>query len=317
MQRLTLVLVSASLILTPWTASAAFAAPPDPGCAPGMSFCPPPPPASCVGNTCNVRATNPPGTTPPSNGSGGGSTSQCTDVNGAVVDCYDPLLGWYSQSDHCYYKPENPPPPPTDPSWQGHYPSGAVYLQTCPGTGTFGGGSVWLASPPQGATPTPAQLAQQALSTLHVPDPVMRRSPTETNSDHGTPYTWVNLWTWFWADPASWKVQTARATAGPVWAEVTVTPTQLIIFPGETGTASVTCSGPGRPWTEADGDSAPSGGGCGVVYRHVSAVPITATVAVEWAVTWRGSGGVSGTLPGMRTQSSSAFVVEQIQVVTR
>jgi hypothetical protein len=127
----------------------------------------------------------------------------------------------------------------------------------------------------------------------------------------------VNLWTWFWTDPASWSVQTARAAAGPVWAEVTVTPTQLIISPGQTGTADVTCPGPGRPWTEADGNGAPAAGGCGFQYQHVSASPITATVTIEWSVTWQGSGGTGGTLPAMRTQATSRFAVEQIQVVNR
>jgi hypothetical protein len=40
-------------------------------------------------------------------------------------------------------------------------------------------------------------------------------------------------------------------------------------------------------------------------------------MTIDWAVTWTGSGGASGTLPVMTTQSSSAFAVEQIQVVTR
>jgi hypothetical protein len=44
---------------------------------------------------------------------------------------------------------------------------------------------------------------------------------------------------------------------------------------------------------------------------------LTATLAIEWAVTWRGSDGTSGTLPVMRTQVTSTFAVQQIQVVTR
>ncbi|HET9656568.1 MAG TPA: hypothetical protein VFP72_14520, partial [Kineosporiaceae bacterium] len=237
-----------------------------------------------------MGATKPGSTTPPSNssgGGGGGGTSQCH-LGGQAIPCYDPNYGWFNASDECYYKPLTPSPPPSDPAWAGNYPNGAVYDVNCPSGvgGLMQPGFVWLPTPPPGMPVTPAQLAQQALASLTLPDLVMRRSPTEANSDHGTPYTWVNLWTWFWTDPASWKVQTARATAGPVWAEVTVTPTQLIVSPGETGAANVTCSGPGRPWTQADGNGAPSGGGCGVVYRHVSAVPITATVAVEWAVTW-------------------------------
>ncbi|HET9656946.1 MAG TPA: hypothetical protein VFP72_16465 [Kineosporiaceae bacterium] len=319
MRRLSFGLIAAvALSLSVWSTPTTAAAAAGGVCAPNAVSCPP---VDCGGSACTVGATNPPtpsSTTPPRKGSGGGGNAPCIDINGDTVPCYEPTFGWFNPSDSCYYKPLDPSPPPSDPAWEGHYPNGAIYQQTCYWVHGTGGAWAWLATPPPGMpTVTPAQLAQQALATLHVPDLVMRRSPTEANSDHGTPYTWVNLWTWFWTDPASWKVQTARATAGPVWAEVTVTPTQLIISPGETGTANVTCSGPGRPWTQADGNGAPSGGGCGVVYRHVSAVPITATVAVEWAVTWQGSGGASGTLPVMRTQSSATFAVEQIQVVTR
>lgn len=321
MRRLTLgILAAATLSLGVWAGGPAVAAGNSP-CNPSVGSCPPPPP-NCVGNTCDVGVTNPPGTgsiTPPSNGSGGGGTSQCN-LNGQAIPCYDPNYGWFSSSVNCYYQPLNPSPPPSDPAWAGNYPNGAVYDVNCPsGVGDLTQpGLVWLPTPPPGMpTVTPAQLAQQALASLTLPAPVMRRSPTEANSDHGTPYTWVNLWTWFWTDSASWKVQTARAAAGPVWAEVTVAPTRLIISPGQTGTVDVTCAGPGRPWTEADGNSAPAAGGCGFQYRHVSANPITATVTIEWSVAWRGSGGTGGMLPAMRTQVASRFAVQQIQVVTR
>jgi hypothetical protein len=202
----------------------------------------------------------------------------------------------------------DPPPEPSNPMWGGRT-TGAVY--TCVGVdGTWD----WFWAPPAPVV-TPVQVARQALASVTLPAPVMRRSPTEANSDHGVPYTWVNLWTWFWTD-TGWGPLRARAAVGGTWAEVTVTPTRLVYVPGD-GEPVVACAGPGRAWRESDGNGAPTAGGCGYRYRHVSATPLTATLAIEWAVTWRGSGGAGGTLPVMRTQATSTFAVQQIQVVTR
>jgi hypothetical protein len=109
----------------------------------------------------------------------------------------------------------------------------------------------------------------------------------------------------------------ARAAAGSVWAQVTVRPTALVIAPGDGGTA-VRCAGPGRAWRASDGNNAPSEGGCGYRYPHVTeSGTVTARMTIEWSVTWTGSGGAGGTLPVMRTSATSQFAVEQIQVVTR
>jgi hypothetical protein len=210
----------------------------------------------------------------------------------------------------------DPPPEPSNPMWEGHVTggrtTGAIYLCVLPDGSVFD----WFWAPPAPPVVTPAQVARQALASVTLPAPVMRRSPTEANSDHGVPYTWVNLWTWFWTDSASWQPLRARAAVGGTWAEVTVTPTRLVYVPGD-GEPAVACAGPGRAWRESDGNGVPTAGGCGYRYRHVSATPLTATLAIEWAVTWRGSGGTSGTLPVMRTQVTSTFAVQQIQVVTR
>ena len=162
---------------------------------------------------------------------------------------------------------------------------------------------------------TPAMLAQRAYSLLRLPKPTIERSPTATNSDHGRPYTWVNLWTWFWTDPATFTPRSRTASAGAISATATATPVALVYDPG-TGDAPVTCPGPGRPWQEPDGDAAPSGGGCGYTYLHVSD-SVTATVTIQWRVTWTGSNGQTGTLPVLLTSASSSFMVEQIQAVNR
>jgi hypothetical protein len=217
----------------------------------------------------------------------------------------------------CFTQLASPQPPASDPAWAGHDPgTGKIYVRTCPFTHAPG-----LAAPvfvPDGQQPpvvvTPGQLALQALRSLQLPDPVIRRSPSERNRDDG-PYTWVNLWTWYWTSPTTWRALSKSASAGAVSAEVTVTPEVLVFDPGN-GAAPVSCPGPGRPWRPADGNSAPSAGGCGYRYRSVSSGgPVTARLSIRWSVEWTGSGGAGGTLPAMTTSATSSFTVQQLQAV--
>lgn len=217
-------------------------------------------------------------------------------------------------ADLCHTLVARPQPPASDLVWAGREPgSGTVYVRTCPYTRDSEPTStlVWVANgedPPAAPVVTPEELAQEALASLKVPRPRMRRSPDGDS--------WVQVWTWFWASPATWKPKSATASVGRVWARVTATPVSMVIDPGD-GSGSVPCPGPGRAWTEADGDAAPfSRGGCGVRYRHVSADgSVTARVSIRWRVAWTGSGGAGGVLPGMTTSSASSFVVRQIQAV--
>lgn len=210
-------------------------------------------------------------------------------------------------------------------------PSGTACRASDPAIYCYVWGSAFLQAglPPTGLGPllqsvgcaptlpvvTPAMLAQRAYSLLRLPKPTIERSPLATNSDQGRPYTWVNLWTWFWTDPATFTPRSRTASAGAISATATATPIALVYDPG-TGDTPVTCPGPGRPWRESDGDTAPSGGGCGYTYLHVSD-SVTATVTIQWRVTWTGSNGQAGTLPVLLTSASSSFMVEQIQAVNR
>ena len=161
-------------------------------------------------------------------------------------------------------------------------------------------------------------LAQQAYGELTVPKPVAKRSPDESNSDPqygGLPYTWVQLWTYVWA--GEWQSYARTVELRGVSATVTATPTALVFDPGD-GAAPVTCEGPGRPWTPADGSDPPSRGGCGYMYRAVTPNgPLTATTSIRWSVAWTSNVGAGGTFPVLTTRSASSFLVEQIQVVIR
>jgi len=125
----------------------------------------------------------------------------------------------------------------------------------------------------------------------------------------------VQLWTWVWA--GEWQPLARTVELRGVSATVTATPTSLSFDPGD-GSAPVTCQGPGRPWTAADGSNPPSAGGCGYMYRSVTPDgPLTATTSIEWSVEWTSNVGAGGAFPALSTQATSSFLVEQIQMVTR
>lgn len=185
------------------------------------------PPVDCdpTLDSCDVSVGVPPGPGSPGGGDGGGSGSaRAICLEGVTPVPCSSSSGTWSNRLQCYLQELTPQPPASDPVWQGRA-DGAVYM--CTTALTPSTRLIWLPGP-EPAGPTPEALARRALASLTLPSPVMRRSPTEANSDGGVPYTWVILWTWYWTEPASWKVLQARAQAGPVWAEVTVTPVRMV-----------------------------------------------------------------------------------------
>jgi hypothetical protein len=220
-------------------------------------------------------------------------------------------------AESCRTRPAIPQPPKSDPVWNGHL-TGVIQVHPCWLLPQMDAHPLWAPTAPDtpaNAVVSSAQLARQALAQLRIPRPVLHRSPDAATTDAGTPVTWVNMWTWVWTEPVSWRQLSKTASVGAVWATVTVKPTAMVFHPGVSG-ARVSCPGPGRPWKPADGDARPTGGGCGFVYRSVSS-GVTASLAIRWTVSWTGSGGSSGQLPLMTTQVSDRFAVEQIQVVNR
>jgi hypothetical protein len=175
----------------------------------------------------------------------------------------------------------------------------------CP---TVGGGG---AAP---RPPTPGQLAQRAYGQLRLPAPTIERSPPATNAYNGVPFTWVNLWTWFWTSPASYAPVSKTEAVPGVAATVVARPSVLVFDPGD-GSPPVSCPGPGRPWTNADGN-APPPNGCGFRYRHTSnGATLTVTVTIQWDVTWTGTGGAGGALNGLTTQAAGPLQVLDVQMV--
>jgi hypothetical protein len=213
--------------------------------------------------------------------------------------------------------------PAGDTRWAGNDPAtGTLLVNPCNGPGQYlfvpnpAPGDPAAAAPPP-PPPDPAVLAQQAYGELSLPKPESHRSP-ESNSDPalgGLPYTWVGLNTWVWVN--NWQPLQRTVDLRGVSATVTATPTSLSFDPGN-GDASMSCPGPGRPWTQADGNRAPTGGGCAYMYRSVTAAgPLTAATGITWSVAWTSNTGAGGTFPALSTTTTSSFLVEQIQVVVQ
>lgn len=207
-----------------------------------------------------------------------------------------------------------------DLAWGGNDPAaGSLVVDICNGPESF----YYVPTPAAAAAPAPpppdpAVLAQQAYGELPLPKPEVRRSPSEGNSDPargGLPFTIVGLHTWFWV-PDWQPVQRTVELAG-VSVTLTATPTALTFDPGN-GDAPTSCAGPGRPWTPADGNAAPTNAGCAYVYRRVSADgPVKATTSVQWSVSWTSNTGAGGSFPTGVSEVTQSFLVEQIQVVVR
>jgi hypothetical protein len=282
----------------------------------GTAFAKHSPPVTCTNpsryGSCVVTVGSPGhGGHPPTAG-GGSGTQKCV-VGGRTIPCTT-ALGTWDAGLQCYLKLASPQPPKSDPAWQGHT-TGAIYMCTVWPPRTTGTAELWFATPPTG--PDPRTLALQAEKTVRLPQPSGDRSPNQDQRFHGSPFTYVNLWTWFWTDPASWRTLTATARAGGVSASVTVAPQSLSFDPGD-GSAAVVCTGPGRAWTSDDGNEQPTNGGCGYRYHSATSQPVTSTQSIRWAVTWRASDGESGTLPDLTTSRAGQLMVLQVEsVVTR
>src|SRR5690349_10157786 len=114
--------------------------------------------------------------------------------------------------------------------------TGTLLVNPCNGPGRYvfvpnpaPGDPAAAAPPPPPPPPDPAVLAQQAYAELTLPEPLVRRSPPETNSDPdngGLPYTFVGLQTWVWA--LNWQPLQRTVDLRGVSATVSATPTALV-----------------------------------------------------------------------------------------
>ena len=132
----------------------------------------------------------------------------------------------------------------------------------------------------------------------------------------------VNVGTWFWVPRAVWKPISVTAyiptSVGPISVTTTARPTSLIYSPGD-GNDSVTCKGPGTPWSQSRGDNDTSN--CMYTYASAShtraAGTYAANTAIKWTVTWRSNLGIGGLLPSIRTGLTTPVRVLEMQALSR
>lgn len=227
------------------------------------------------------------------------------------VPCEDPELGSFSGG--CYYTKAHPQPPAGDPAWQGHKPGdGALYQRSCPfgipGNKILAQGFVWMAQPPAAAAVDPAQLAQEAVDKMKLEGPDIASPRAAGKYTVGVP-----MWMWVHQSATTYGPNTASASAGGMTVTATAKVSQIEWRMGDG--ATVTCTGPGTPYSASDGMAqSPT---CGHVYSKTSAdgtggkyqVAATST----WTINWQG-GGQNGQLVETR-QSQTQVAIGELQVV--
>ncbi|WP_028808683.1 hypothetical protein [Streptomyces canus] len=212
----------------------------------------------------------------------------------------------------CVYKLADPQPPAGSLDWEGHEPGdGAVYEQTC-GWGGVDGNTivrmVWLADPPPQETVDPAVLAQRAVDSMTLLGPDIASPRAAGRYTVGVP-----MWMWVNQSATTYGPNTASASAGGITVTATAKVSKIVWKMGDG--ASVTCNGPGTPYTSSEGMAqSPT---CGHVYSKASAgaqsanFPVTATST--WTINWQG-GGQAGQLTEVR-QTNVQVAVGEVQVV--
>ncbi|MGW4516402.1 ATP/GTP-binding protein [Streptomyces sp. NPDC004393] len=236
-------------------------------------------------------------------------THQCT-KNGKVLPCYDPDLGSFSNG--CYYKQVTNPALIAEMEKErkaaGQANGLVPYEMTCLLDGANPGSVyVFLKNPPAGVI-DPAALAQQAV------DKMLLKGPDIASPRAAGKYTvGVPMWMWVNTSPTTYGPNTASATAGGVTVTATAQVSKIVWSMGDG--ASVTCNGPGTPYTSSEGMAqSPT---CGHVFSKTSAgaqngkFPVTATST--WSINWQG-GGQAGQLTEVR-QTNVQVAVGEVQVV--
>lgn len=195
--------------------------------------------------------------------------------------------------------------------------SGGWYVYRCTSGGArdaFYRPPVWIPDAADGAggpapapAVAPAELARRARTQLRLPAPEMATSPRGEQL--------VNLPTWLWLARGDWRRVSATASVPGVSVTAVARPAKTVWSLGDGG--SVTCRGPGTPYTHAVGANRPSPD-CGHTYRTSSAGRLNrayvVSATVHWTVTWEGAG-QSGTFPDLTTTSNATVRVTESQAL--
>jgi hypothetical protein len=259
------------------------------------------------------------GTGPGANGDDGGNTVSV----GVSTSSSSPggsgsgLGGSYGSGPSCTYSPL-----PAGDAWTfGPGTPGRWVVVSCPGQQADlpEGALEWVptvSTPPPSAAAGPSAAAARAAASIVLPALPIQLDPVS--------FSVVQFPTWLWVDPDLWHPYEATATAGGVTATATATPETVRWTMGDGGV--VECDGPGTPY-RIDVSASLQSTSCSYVYTRPSdegpgvdgegnegAFVVSATVT--WRVTWVAVGASGGgTLPSLRTTSTTPVRVEQVESV--
>ncbi|MFC7011736.1 ATP/GTP-binding protein [Streptomyces viridiviolaceus] len=208
----------------------------------------------------------------------------------------------------CHVRKMDPQPPPGS---QYYRDGETVYERVCVADGQAGLVDVEVvgADPGQNVPAVdPEVVAQQAVDkmTLLGPDIASPRA-------NGKYTVGVPMWMWVNQSATTFGPNTASASAGDITVTATAKVSKIVWQMGD-GT-SVTCNGPGTPYTgSADMTQSPT---CGHLYSTTSASApggrYAVTATSTWTIDWQG-GGEAGQLTEVR-QSDVQVPVGELQVV--
>ncbi len=241
------------------------------------------------------------------------------------------------QAGHTYWTPpansswatagKSDPPPSTTGTTNPDQPYGCTYTAVPSATATIGVGGaqpgewvfpecsgpgavdpmppVWVTNAqPAAVAVTPVVVAEQAVQQLGLGSPSIEMAPPP-----GSPQL-VGVATWLWIDPGAWQNKTATAAAGSVTATATASPSKVVWDMGDGD--SVTCDGPGTPYSASDPDATTD---CSYTWPGPGSFTVTATV--YWAVTWTATGAAGGGNLGVQAgpAAQAAVTVTESQAI--
>jgi hypothetical protein len=232
------------------------------------------------------------------------NTYATTQVSGGQLTVEAGVTEWVPPANTSWAKSTQSDPPPGKPT--PNQPYGCTYQADPSAQQTLGAGGptpgVWVivtCSGPgpvdpmlpiwvTGATPvvaaaqvSPVAVAEQAVKQLGLASPTIEMAPPD-----GSPQL-VGVATWLWINAGAWKTLTASATAGPVTTTATATPTKVVWDMGDG--QSVTCDGPGTPYSASDPNGTTD---CSYTWNQPGSYMVSATV--YWSVTWTATGAAGG-----------------------
>ncbi|MER5450564.1 ATP/GTP-binding protein [Streptomyces sp. NPDC002766] len=211
----------------------------------------------------------------------------------------------------CKYTKVDPKPPASHPAWKGKDPKkNDMYLMECSDGGQENPASFIVVPTGQDPAPQvdPAELAERAVDSMNLLGPDIASPRVAGKYTVGVP-----MWIWVHQSATTYGPNTATATAGGVTVIATAKVSKIVWSMGDG--ATVTCGGPGTPYTSSEGMAqSPT---CGHIYARTSGsarngkFPVTATST--WAINWQG-GGQAGQLTEVR-QTNVQVAVGEVQVV--